>query len=147
MKCRAENDGFACDREPGHSGSHRGYNAQIDEPMFWPPEGTTVLLSGHDVDALRMMLQRAILEPGDASPSDIAAAKGLLERMLAALRFNAGSDPLRDLIWRVVTGDGAQLENLSMTDEDWQQEAGEDVDITIPIVDWLALVRVARAVR
>lgn len=24
-----------CDRESGHDGNHRGYNAQIDEPMFW----------------------------------------------------------------------------------------------------------------
>lgn len=28
-------DGLTCDRERGHSGEHRGYNANIDEPMFW----------------------------------------------------------------------------------------------------------------
>lgn len=27
---------LACDRERGHAGDHRGYDPQIDEPMFWP---------------------------------------------------------------------------------------------------------------
>lgn len=35
-KCGAEALGYVCDREAGHEGQHRGYNEQIDEPMFWP---------------------------------------------------------------------------------------------------------------
>lgn len=34
-RCGAVSGSFACDREAGHSGSHRGYNDAIDEAMFW----------------------------------------------------------------------------------------------------------------
>lgn len=36
-RCGARFTGITlvCDREAGHAGSHRGYNEQIDEPMFW----------------------------------------------------------------------------------------------------------------
>lgn len=33
--CSAESCNFVCDRERGHLGSHRSYNEQIDEPVFW----------------------------------------------------------------------------------------------------------------
>ena len=39
--CGHENGSLTCDREPEHEGNHRGYNAQIDEPMFWAPAYTT----------------------------------------------------------------------------------------------------------
>ncbi len=57
---------------------------------------------------------------------------------------------LRDLITRVVTGDGAQLENLSMTDAEWLIEArkmADDLDhfeITLKFSDWMAMIEVAR---
>lgn len=35
-KCCVQACGLTCDREAGHPGQHRGYNEQIDEPMFWP---------------------------------------------------------------------------------------------------------------
>lgn len=35
-KCSAKAFGLTCQREEGHPGQHRGYNEQIDEPMFWP---------------------------------------------------------------------------------------------------------------
>jgi hypothetical protein len=38
-KCGAAAGGLVCDREKGHSGNHRGYNEQIDEPMFWRQHG------------------------------------------------------------------------------------------------------------
>jgi hypothetical protein len=34
-KCGASSEHLVCDREAGHQGQHRGYDAQIDEPMFW----------------------------------------------------------------------------------------------------------------
>lgn len=34
-QCGAVSAHLVCDRESGHSGSHRGYDEQIDEPMFW----------------------------------------------------------------------------------------------------------------
>lgn len=43
---------MACDREPGHKGSHRGYNEQIDEAMFWDTgkkPSTTTARPGADV--------------------------------------------------------------------------------------------------
>jgi hypothetical protein len=36
QRCAAQSGQLICDREAGHQGNHRGYNAQIDEPMFWP---------------------------------------------------------------------------------------------------------------
>ena len=39
--CGHKNGSLTCDREPEHEGNHRGYNAQIDEPMFWAPAYTT----------------------------------------------------------------------------------------------------------
>lgn len=33
--CGDERDGYRCERPLGHTGSHRGYNEQIDAPMFW----------------------------------------------------------------------------------------------------------------
>lgn len=51
---------------------------------------------------------------------------------------------IRQLIERIVTGDGQQLENLTMTDAEWQAIRLKNVDITMGIDDWLALVRIAR---
>jgi hypothetical protein len=34
--CGEASGSLVCDREVGHDGNHRGYNEQIDEPMFWP---------------------------------------------------------------------------------------------------------------
>lgn len=58
------------------------------------------------------------------------------------------------LIYRIVTGDGAQLENLAMTDDEWKGAAfdmfgpdcEEHFEVTMRLEDWLALVRIARAV-
>jgi hypothetical protein len=34
-RCGAVSHQYTCDREAGHDGQHRGYNEQIDEPVFW----------------------------------------------------------------------------------------------------------------
>ncbi len=34
-RCGNTSGSFVCDRETGHVGAHRGYDAQIDEPVFW----------------------------------------------------------------------------------------------------------------
>lgn len=57
---------------------------------------------------------------------------------------------LRDLITRVVTGDGHQMENLYMSDTEWEAAAEERspgehcVTITIPVEDWLEMVHVSQ---
>jgi hypothetical protein len=33
--CGAVCGRFVCDREPDHTGSHRGYYWEIDAPVFW----------------------------------------------------------------------------------------------------------------
>jgi len=38
-QCGHVNGSLVCDREPNHEGNHRGYNEQIDEPMFWSQTG------------------------------------------------------------------------------------------------------------
>lgn len=35
MVCGNASGLYSCDREPGHGGSHRGYNEEHDAPMFW----------------------------------------------------------------------------------------------------------------
>jgi len=34
-QCGAVCEHLVCDRERGHLGQHRGYDANIDEPIFW----------------------------------------------------------------------------------------------------------------
>lgn len=57
---------------------------------------------------------------------------------------------VRELIYRVVTGDGAQLENLDMTEDEWREECQklnmdpDHFEITMKLEDWLEMVRVAR---
>jgi len=63
--------------------------------------------------------------------------------------FKAGEKSAQELIYRVVTGDGAQLENLDMTEQEWRDgtaRAGDDgnIDINIPVEDWLELIRIAK---
>lgn len=61
--------------------------------------------------------------------------------------MNDTHQQLRDLITRIVTGDGQQRENLELTDEEHRAElspGGEMVDITIDTEDWLEMVEVAR---
>lgn len=62
--------------------------------------------------------------------------------------MNDNLQQLRDLITRIVTGDGQQMENLTMSDEEHQAELspeGEEyIDVTIHIHDWLEMVRIAR---
>jgi hypothetical protein len=56
------------------------------------------------------------------------------------------NDDLAALIHRVVTGDGAQLENLDFEDGYWKEvvEDIENMEITIRLEDWLEMVKVAR---
>lgn len=60
--------------------------------------------------------------------------------------MNDAHQELRDLITRIVTGDGSQLENLSFSDADWKANAGdrENFHITLRFDDWMEMVRVAR---
>lgn len=63
--------------------------------------------------------------------------------------MNDSHQQLRDLITRIVTGDGQQQENLTMTDDQHRAELGNadgvgDVDITIDIEDWIEMVDIAR---
>lgn len=54
---------------------------------------------------------------------------------------------LRDAIRRVVTGDGAQLENLDMADDEWDYLASgdrENFEVTMHIDAWKELARIAR---
>ena len=36
--CGATRNGLVCERERDHPGVHRGYDAAIDEPLFWPAD-------------------------------------------------------------------------------------------------------------
>lgn len=65
--------------------------------------------------------------------------------------MNDTHDECRQLITDLVTGDGAQLENLSMDNAYWREMAstppqGEDgnLHITVSIETWLAMLDVAR---
>lgn len=59
--------------------------------------------------------------------------------------MNDTHQELRDLITRVVTGDGAQLENLDMEDEELTETAEDgELTVTITVENWLALVEIAR---
>jgi hypothetical protein len=35
-RCGQGFGGYVCDRDRNHAGDHRGYNEQIDAPLFWP---------------------------------------------------------------------------------------------------------------
>lgn len=55
---------------------------------------------------------------------------------------------LIDLVRRIVTGDGAQLENFTMSPEEWRAAAAaagdpSHVEITLDVEDWIALVAYA----
>lgn len=59
--------------------------------------------------------------------------------------MNDTHQELRDLITRVVTGDGAQLENLDMEDEELTETAEDgEMTITVTVENWLAMVEIAR---
>lgn len=64
--------------------------------------------------------------------------------------MNDTHEELRQLITDVVTGDGAQLENLTMTDDEWRKTAreqtGDDmlIVINLPVEQWIELLDVAR---
>lgn len=57
------------------------------------------------------------------------------------------------LVWRVATGDGQQLENLAMSDDEWRGELArrpldeDHVEVSVRVEDWLSLVRLARQVQ
>lgn len=36
-------DAVACDLDAGHNGRHRGYMAQVDEPVFWGVDAPTTV--------------------------------------------------------------------------------------------------------
>lgn len=57
-------------------------------------------------------------------------------------RERAESDLLA-LVRRVVTGDGQQLENLDMTEDEWKESAGvtDNIEVTISRADWFAMIR------
>lgn len=62
--------------------------------------------------------------------------------------MRAAMEGWRALITRVVTGDGAQLENLDMTEDEWNEgagitEDGKDIEITMRREDWFDLIRAA----
>lgn len=65
--CGVTRDGVTCDREQKHTGNHRGYNAQIDEPMFW-------------ADRPDLSEYRALVEFGESG-----AVAAYVERLLAQL--------------------------------------------------------------
>ena len=60
---------------------------------------------------------------------------------------------VKQLILRIVTGDGAQLENLEMSDDEWRAVAldsfgpdyVEHFEVTMRFDDWLLLVHLAAA--
>lgn len=69
--------------------------------------------------------------------------------------MNYSHQELTDLITELVTGDSAQMENLSMSDKEWKKalknvEANGDGDydnfpITLSFDLWMRLVKVAQA--
>lgn len=69
--------------------------------------------------------------------------------------MNYSHQELTDLITELVTGDSAQMENLSMSDEEWEEalnnvEAGghgdrDNFPITLSFDLWMRLVKVAQA--
>lgn len=88
------------------------------------------------------MLGAVLLQ--DAEPSQQFIDEHPAVRVLIRLKRECAE--LRELIVRVVTGDGAQLENLEMTEEEWNEGAGitaggDDIEISIRREDWFALIR------
>lgn len=57
-----------------------------------------------------------------------------------------------DVAWSIVTGDGSQLENLDMTEDEWAvmgrsmfgSEYREHCEVTMRFDDWIALLALAR---
>ena len=98
-----------------------------------------------DVDAIRLELARWLTAGNENVKRGytIAMIRDLAQAKISALE---NEQSMLELIQRVVTGDGQQLENLSMSDDEWQQafEGQEYVEITMRKEDWLALVRLAR---
>lgn len=67
-----------------------------------------------------------------------------IERLRAA---GSRVPPPDELIRRVFTGDGAQLENLDFSDDEWRALCAdpEHFEITLRLDDWLEMGRIARA--
>lgn len=73
-------------------------------------------------------------------------------RSVGTLQDDNEQSQVRDLAYRIVTGDGAQLENLDFDESYWRSESNVlktdgDLEITISVEDWMALVRIAREVK
>lgn len=72
-----------------------------------------------------------------------------LEFNIEIIDINSDRKKLRELIWRVVTGDGAQMENVDFDESYWRTHikeagSGEDIEISVGLQDWLEMLAEAR---
>ena len=63
--------------------------------------------------------------------------------------MNDTHQELRDLITDLVTGEGAQLENVDFDEAYWREMAekqtgGEDIEITVSVELWMRMIGVAK---
>lgn len=122
-----------------------------------------ILLAQEELSALCHGKRFRMSVPVDSEDSDMVIGDAL-RHSLAFVRAALGKAPsgskeappanqdVLALIRRVVTGDGAQLENLDLTDEEWRcigfdtygPDFEEHFEITVRFDDWLAMVRLVR---
>ena len=116
-----------------------------------PP--TEDVCPAHDTQGYGCELPRGHREPHERLRG-LSAFKQWEEYEPPAPAVPSPADPQPDLlklIERIVTGDGAQLENLDLSDAEWDalcEDVGNDpehFEVTMRLEDWKALARVARA--
>ena len=103
----------------------------------------------HEPGRVQVILQ-ALLQAASAFPPDDAIDKSqnpMLTLPVQSIRqlCNAVVD-YHSLLTAIVTGNGAQIENLDMTADEWRKSLAEmfgenDAEITVTQADWLEALR------
>ena len=99
----------------------------LAECAKWLSPGNENVTRGYLVACIRDLAQTSIANAANATTAEADVVR------------------LKHLIWRVATGDGQQIENVSMSAEEWVTRAGEDdyVEIAITPEQWCELLREA----
>lgn len=111
----------------------------IDRAFALVKDVTERLTYGNAVDAFA----------NTAALEDVRLCRQKLIEAVRILERAKGRTELDTLLHRIATGDGHQLENLDMTDEEWRATFGSDTEteVTMNCDDWLELVRYVRSRR
>ena len=158
-----DTQGYGCELPRGHREPHeclRGLAAFKQWEEYEPPAPAVPSpadpqpTSGSLAQEVAAIAWACVKECKDHQPPPVLCVKHQLEAEAAIQRLASPADPQPDLlklIERIVTGDGAQLENLDLSDAEWDalcEDVGNDpehFEVTMRLEDWKALARVARA--